>query len=234
MCRGGKRPCFELGAVPATWSQAALLVPPDWFIAQLEPLVQAIRLAAAGDVPAARSVLKEVEESRLRTWYVEHGQVSGNCRVYVLRSPLATAVAKPVGPRDPTETIARDVLERDDYTCQYCAVPLIPKAVFGQFSKVVGATAFRATGNNTERHGAVLAFRANVDHVFPWNLGGTTTADNLVAACWCCNYGKANFTLEQLGLRDPRNSQIRPPTRWSGLTELIPALKAVARRNLQS
>lgn len=51
---------------------------------------------------------------------------------------------------------------------------------------------------------------------------------NLVTSCQSCNYGKYNYTLEQLGLDDPR---IRPPSPfsdWTGLTEYVPLLNRAA------
>jgi 5-methylcytosine-specific restriction endonuclease McrA len=49
-------------------------------------------------------------------------------------------------------------------------------------------------------------FVATLDHVIPWSLGGRTDESNLVSSCWSCNYGKANFTVEQIGIRNPHNS----------------------------
>jgi 5-methylcytosine-specific restriction endonuclease McrA len=46
-------------------------------------------------------------------------------------------------------------------------------------------------------------FVATLDHVTPWSLGGRTDESNLVTSCWSCNYGKANFTVEQIGIRNP-------------------------------
>lgn len=87
------------------------------------------------------------------------------------------------------------------------------------FMGVVGQEAFAATGStNASRHGAVLTFRANVDHVLPWQRGGWTHLENLVSACWPCNYGKDRYTLDELGLDDPR---LRAPVLsdgWDGLS----------------
>jgi hypothetical protein len=105
---------------------------------------------------------------------------------------------------------------------------VVPKNVLNAYSEAVGDETFRATGTNAERHGVVLAFRANVDHVIPWNLGGRTNVENLVTACWACNYGKAGYTLEQMGLEDPR--EFAPEVGgWDGLNSLREALQAAAR-----
>lgn len=97
--------------------------------------------------------------------------------------------------------------------------------VLAAFARVVGVKAFRATGTNEERHGAVLAFRANVDHVVPWRLGGATSPDNLVTACWSCNCGKAGYTMEQLGIDDPRNVSACVD-KWDGLLSHLRGLQA--------
>jgi hypothetical protein len=114
------------------------------------------------------------------------------------------------------DSYAWEVFRRDGYLCRYCGLRVIPKQVFTAFERVVGAQAFRATGTNDQRNGVVLAFRANVDHVVPWKLGGVTTPENLVTACWSCNYGKAGYSIEQLGIEDPRSFG-PSPSEWDGL-----------------
>jgi len=37
----------------------------------------------------------------------------------------------------------------------------------------------------------------------PHSLGGRTELDNLVTSCYSCNFGKAEYTLKQLGIDDP-------------------------------
>ena len=63
-------------------------------------------------------------------------------------------------------------------------------------------------------HPAIMLRAAEVDHVLPITLGGTTDWDNLVTACCGCNIGKSNYRVEELGW------QLDPPTPdgWDGLT----------------
>ena len=119
---------------------------------------------------------------------------------------------------------AKKVFERDGHHCRYCGIGVIPKEILTTYSKLIGNKFFRATGTNNERHGIVLGFRANADHVEPWNLGGKTNPDNLVTSCWSCNYGKSGYTLEELGLIDPRNISIIT-NEWDGLISLLKGLK---------
>jgi 5-methylcytosine-specific restriction endonuclease McrA len=60
---------------------------------------------------------------------------------------------------------------------------------------------------------------AQYDHVTPHSSGGENTLENLIVTCAACNYGKNNFTLEELGLIDPREF---PPvqSQWDGLERL--------------
>jgi len=54
--------------------------------------------------------------------------------------------------------------------------------------------------------------------LFP-SYGGRTAPENLVTSCFPCNYGKANFTIEQLGIESPFR---REPMvdEWTGLVEI--------------
>jgi HNH endonuclease len=230
MCRG-KRVCAVLGDRPELWSKRAPLQVPAWFSAELESFRLAVDAASSGDRGKVGPLLATVNSTGLREWFVEHGQVSGRFRVKAQPSSYAALLAS--SGRDShraPDLFAKQVLRRDGYLCRYCGQRVVPKEVLAAFSAVVGKEAFRATGTNAERHGVVLAFRANVDHVVPWRLGGPTDLYNLVTACWSCNYGKAGFTIEQLGLDDPRE---RAPAAaaaagWDGLLPYLTGLRAHA------
>ncbi|MEL0166487.1 MAG: HNH endonuclease [Pseudomonadaceae bacterium] len=57
---------------------------------------------------------------------------------------------------------------------------------------------------------------AQYDHVVPHSHGGANDLDNLVVTCAACNFGKMEYTLDELGLIDPRTI---PPIQssWDGL-----------------
>jgi 5-methylcytosine-specific restriction endonuclease McrA len=230
MCRGrGKPTCTELGIDSAHWSRVAPLMPPAYFDGQLIAFNEAVRHASIGDAEKARAELRLIRSDVMQSWFIEHGQQSGYFRdKRFRRSKPAATVA-----RDSTRLSKRielEVFARDGDRCRYCGVRLVPLDVLKAFGKVVGRDAFRATGTNLERHGVVLAFRANADHVVPWTLGGRTDLDNLVSACWGCNFGKSNYTLDQIGVEDPRSRPIPCADGWDGLVSYLPALKANAMR----
>jgi 5-methylcytosine-specific restriction endonuclease McrA len=200
-------------------------MPPVWFDEQIAAFEEAVRLAADGHAEAARVQLGLVRGEDLQRWYIEHGQMSGifRDRHFGRPKPIVTVRLDPVAS---PQRFAREVLRRDGYRCRYCGVRLIPKEVLKAFSRVVGQDSFCTSGTNLQRHGVVLAFRANVDHVVPWKLGGRTELQNLVSACWSCNYGKGVFTLDQIGVDDPRLRSMPASDDWDGLMPYVPGLRA--------
>lgn len=69
-------------------------------------------------------------------------------------------------------------------------------------------------------HGAFFAMSASMDHVVPHSAGGTNEEENLVTACWSCQFGRGAWSLGEVGLLDPRT---RPPVKdgWDGLGRLL-------------
>lgn len=218
MCRG-KKCCTELDPNPKLWDKGSPFVPPKWFNNEMEIFIDAVRSAAAGDRKKSIEILSKIKSNELRDWYCEHGQMSGLFRNNELKieTPMKKVSLDPL--RSPDKH-RKEVFKRDDYTCQYCGAKVIPKEVFDSYSKFVGKKFFRATGTNNERYGIVLAFRANADHVVPWIQGGRTSPENLVTSCWSCNYGKSGYTLEEIGISDPRKKKLTN-SKWQGLTEYI-------------
>ena len=56
------------------------------------------------------------------------------------------------------------------------------------------------------------------DPVIPHARGGDNSLDNIVITCAPCNFGRMNWTLDEVGLIDPRT---REPVRstWTGLED---------------
>lgn len=223
MCRKSNF-CVLLGDQPSAWSQSVLLPLPTWFDEQALLFRDAAEKAANGERSEAIQILLRIRSDEMRAWFDEHVQMSGWHRVKRLSIP-----APKVSPdkfdvvRSPAR-YERLVFERDFYKCRYCGLRLIAKEVLTAFEKAVGVSEFRTQGANAEQHGVIHAFKIVADHVVPYKSGGRTNPDNLVSSCPACNYGKYNYTLEQLGIDDPRD---RPPVNsdWDGLTSLVDGLK---------
>ncbi len=221
MCRRADF-CSELGTDVSLWSKECPLPPPTYFHDLLNIFEHAYMAAINGDTERAISLIPNFRSDDVRFWFNEHGQMSGYKHRY---NGLGKIKISPFEGELETnrsiEKIANSVYNRDSYHCRYCGTPVVDKKVFKNFEKKVGEKNFKATGkNNLERNGLIFAFRATADHVLPIKQGGKTTLENLVTSCWVCNYGKAEKTLEQIGLDDPRDRFIlRRPT-WLGLTNL--------------
>ncbi len=226
MCHKSKQ-CLLLGPDPATWSRAAPLLPPDWFTGQALLFRDAAQRAADGDRAGAIEILRTMRSDEMRYWFDEHGQVSGRRRAWGLRVAVPSRAGVELDPRRSPRFYEREVFERDHYQCRYCGMPIVAKEALRAFERAVGISVFRVLGTNAQQHGVIHAFKVVADHVVPHKLGGRTLPENLVTSCPGCNYGKENFTLEQLGLDDPRD-RLPIPSTWDGLTSLVERLEAQA------
>jgi hypothetical protein len=122
--------------------------------------------------------------------------------------------------RMPTIAEQRELHLRDGYHCRFCGIPVIRREVrrrmMTAFPRVL-----RWGSRNADQHAAFQAMWAQYDHLTPHAKGGTNDFDNIVVTCAPCNFGRMEYTLDEVGLADPR---LREPTRsaWDGL-ERFPA-----------
>lgn len=117
--------------------------------------------------------------------------------------------------RMPSSAQKRELHERDGYHCRFCGLPVVRSETRKRISSAYpGAVPWGKTNNS--QHAAFQAMWAQYDHVVPHSHGGTNTLDNLVVTCAACNFGRMSYTIQEVGLSDPR---LRPPiqTRWDGL-----------------
>lgn len=200
--------------------------PPAWVEDAFEPLVAAIDLADKGEIDEAIALYRgQVPERSLNTWFDRHAQYvyKWRCEAQGVPAPTKMPIAERA-PRlgSPNGRLPHEVFRRDSYRCRYCGLQLLSPEAFRRFADHVGPEAFRITGGgNTSKAGPSLVFRPTADHVEPWSRGGGTDLANLVTACWPCNFGKMEYTVEEFGISDPRT---RPPVGdgWNGL--LVPEL----------
>ena len=212
MCKKGDAEfCSELGRDSSSWSSDAPLEKPDWIQDSFELLVDAITYASAGKIELARSILKNSRDLEMRTWYHVHAQNIATWRSETLK----IEAPEPILPLDPENRFSKFesiLFARDNYKCRYCADPVIPKKVFKKAQSLIGSTDLPLGRTNLTRSGFYLMFVATLDHVMPWSLGGRTDESNLVTSCWSCNYGKADFTVEQIGINNPLDREIELKT----------------------
>lgn len=221
MCR--KRPsCSELGPRDA-WSSVAPLPVPVWMQSQVLVLGAAMHTAAVGNRSEALSLLDRIDSDALRDWGAEHGQVAGIKRCPGLRKGSSAPRLK----RSFSKGLRLRIHARDGYHCRYCSMPVISRAAIKAFARYIDGPAFTFGDTIASRHGAALLATAQLDHVIPYSAGGSIEEGNLVTACWTCQFGKDGYTLDQLGIDDPR---LRPPLNndWDGASSCTEALQRLA------
>jgi hypothetical protein len=120
--------------------------------------------------------------------------------------------------RMPSAQTARALFARDGWRCRFCGCRVVPpKARAAMRSALPGAIPW---SEDEGYHGAFYAISASIDHIIPHSAGGTNEDYNLVTACWSCQFGRGAYSLEEVGLLDPR---MHPPIKdaWDGLERLL-------------
>jgi 5-methylcytosine-specific restriction endonuclease McrA len=201
---------------------------PAYYEESVDSFKKSVQELIDGNLARSLTTLSESNAERVKEFFIEHGQQSAYFRVRNRKEIDRANKGRKKENSSPRliPRIEQEVFVRDNFHCRYCGLRIISKEVFASFSHIVGAENFPIQRKNSIRNGLTLGLRGVADHVEPYASGGETEIDNLVTSCYSCNFGKAGYTLEQLGIEDPRN---RKPIQdnWSGLTEFLPVLKSL-------
>lgn len=223
MCRGQPH-CTELGP-RERWSALCPLPVPSRFRDAVRELGEAVAAGAQGDRSRALTILARLPSNEAREWGREHGQVAGLKRCQGMRKRGAAARSRRLVSRN----LRARVHERDGYRCRYCGMEVIDREAIKEFARFINGPEFSFGSTIESRHGIALLATAQMDHLIPHSVGGDESDENMITACWTCQFGKDGYTLEQLGIQDPRG---REPVldSWDGLTACIKPLRATASR----
>lgn len=120
--------------------------------------------------------------------------------------------------RMPSARAQLELFERDGWRCRFCTCRVVSKDARKAIDRVLPGV-INWPSRNIGRHAAFFALEASADHLLPYKRGGTNDASNVVCACQCCQYGRNNWTIEEVGISDPF---LRPPIvdGWDGLMRL--------------
>lgn len=225
--------CTALDSDKRKWDKDCLLRPKgdadpnkqiDKFVTALEGL--------CAEAVLSTSKLHSLEEAaahdKFKEWYIKHGKMSGNFRTSVNKSKIPSF--PPVDKNKISRDLLNTILKRDNYRCQYCGCRLIVREVWEYLEKLSSSHGRNLIKKLNQRQGVkdidvsglVFATWPFLDHVIPHKRRGSTTAENLVAACFACNYGKDNYTCEELGIFNPLNNKkmaivYADSSQWRGL-----------------
>lgn len=117
--------------------------------------------------------------------------------------------------RMPNSGLQRALLDRDGFHCRFCGIPVIRKEVRGRICRAYPELGIWGRTNGLQ-HAAFQAMWVQYDHVVPHAFGGQNDLENMMIACAPCNFGRVDYSLEEMDLADPR---LRGPVRstWDGL-----------------
>lgn len=133
--------------------------------------------------------------------------------------PKLLPKAERVKPRMPTRIVEVRVFERDGWHCRFCGIRVISRPSRNLLVKLF-PNETHWVADEYARHTALYATAASLDHIVPNSRGGDNEIHNLVTACFCCQFGRGQYTLDEVEISDPRD---REPIRsnWDGLTRLM-------------
>jgi hypothetical protein len=115
----------------------------------------------------------------------------------------------------PTRADKEHLILRYGYRCAFCGIPLIHERIRARAAKAY-PVAVPWGRTNISQHAAFQAMWLQFDHVLPHARGGDNSLGNVVVTCAPCNFGRMNYTLEELDLADPRTRPIESID-WDGL-----------------
>lgn len=130
---------------------------------------------------------------------------------------LPKAERDPARMRTPSGQAA--VFARDGWRCRYCGIKVICKSARSVFTRIVPIPA-AWTSVRRQGHSALYALASSLDHVVPHGRGGRNEDANFVTACYGCQFGRGEWTLDEVQVTDPRG---REPVidSWDGLRRLV-------------
>lgn len=173
----------------------------------------------SGDLESCQKCLIQADLRPLREFaYLLAGPI--NPVIHRQKSnPSFTPVPKKDRPRMPNAAQSRAIFSRDGYRCRFCGSRVIVKGAHRIFAKFCPQEARDGT-TNEDKHFGLTTLAASIDHLLPYSRGGTNDDRNLVTACGPCQFGRNQWTLEEVEIEDPWKYPA-VIDEWDGLTRLM-------------
>lgn len=170
----------------------------------------------AGHTQIANKLFRLANNQKVRDWAES---IWGRKSQYVNVNKQNHLHSKTKGEkRMPIASMKKALEERDGYHCRFCNIPVIHADIRKHLHKLY-PDSIPWGKTDASQHAGFQCLWLQYDHVVPHSAGGENTLDNLIITCSACNYGKMNYTLDELGLLDPRDF---PPVQstWDGLSRI--------------
>ena len=184
---------------------------------------QAADAYLSGNNPLCEKLLIEADLRPLRDFaYLVAGPINPEIHRQS-KNPSYVPLPRSELPRMPNASVTRNVYSRDGYRCRFCEARVIVKEARKVFERAFPVAA-RKGNSNEANHFGLATLTASIDHIVPFRRGGTNDLFNLVTACGPCQYGRNQWTLEEVQIEDPRNF-LPIVDGWDGLTRLVGSKK---------
>ena len=210
----------ELGVNPNHCKNSLIEHPPESNIV-LGLMSEAADMLVAEQTDDALERILQADTRSLREWFHFQAQATTVAlrRHGIIRSALPRPPKDLKTPGDASARTKYAIFRRDGWHCRFCGTRVIDPRVRKCLSDTFGE--FRWGRGNLNKH-ACVAVLASHDHVVPRQWGGSNEPDNLVTACWPCQFSRHNYRIEDCGIFDPRD---RPPidAGWDGLCRVLDA-----------
>ena len=205
-----------LGADKASWNKNCLVPYPKEFDKQIDLVAEAVRIVNTDPV-RARGIVQSLDTEPMKRWFIDVALWSGAWRAEIVgiheKRMKSLGIRKIVSQKKLDELFAGD-----KWRCRYCGIRVAGnRKHFKKFANAIGMPELIAGRTDESRHGLYLMLMASYDHVKPVNQEGTNDAENLVTACWCCQFGKHKYSLDDLGLTGPISLELVKSDSWVGL-----------------
>jgi hypothetical protein len=205
-----------LGTDKASWNKNCLVPYPKEFDKQIDLVAEAVRIVNTDPV-RARGIVQSLDTEPMKRWFIDVALWSGAWRAEIVgiheKRMKSLGIRKIVSQKKLDELFAGD-----KWRCRYCGIRVAGnRKHFKKFANAIGMPELIAGRTDESRHGLYLMLMASYDHVKPVNQEGTNDAENLVTACWCCQFGKHKYSLDDLGLTGPISLELVKSDSWVGL-----------------
>jgi hypothetical protein len=198
-------------------------------------LDQAVSAHLQGDFSGADRLVRDADIRTIGDWldpiWLRRSALVKSRRVDGL--PVILPKDQRHKPRTASKSLRKALVERDGHHCRFCGMPLVRPEVRKMLTKLYPEAARWTSARETDQHRGLQAMWMQYDHVLVHSRGGATDLGNLIVTCAACNFGRDRFTLEEMGLSDPR-IDVRLPSwdgrkSWTGLERLLPEAQRYVR-----
>jgi 5-methylcytosine-specific restriction endonuclease McrA len=192
-----------LGRDYKSWPRNCLITyPPELDRLKVAGQIIAAMSAAKTSPQDARRIIQSIDSNGLKRFFIDVAQHAGSWRFEHNPKQMEH---QPVGATKRSTPPRKQLLKlfsRDNYRCRYCGTPIVgDRKQFVALAEQLSIPELVVTGGNEARHGLYLTFRGSHDHLVPLAEGGTNDMDNLLTACWPCQFGKFRFSLDDLRIQ---------------------------------